>query len=125
MFQDQELRCCDDQSGFSLFVTEQGASESLAAAKELGRALIAAGQRPSLYHAMDIKGERRVLLDAELGIYSGDFLYLPRTIVEPFVLIELGFIINRQEELRLRQQAEQEKIAAALVAGILAYSLKD
>ena len=58
-------------SGFSLWVAETDQYEhSLRLTTLIGDELLAMGLKPSLYHARDIPGEGRKLVDKERGIYS-------------------------------------------------------
>ena len=119
--QGKQLRYSDRFSGFSLFVPEKGyyAQISRIAARLLADHLIAGRQAFSTYHAMKIPGESRKWLDPERGIFSGDFLYLSRNLKVPFVLLEAGVIVNREEEQRLSDPAEVQRLAG-LVAGAVA-----
>lgn|GEM_PF-240718 len=120
-YQGKKLRYSDRFSGFSLFVPEKGyyAEISLMAARLLADHLIAGRQSFSTYHAMKIPGESRKWLDSKRGIFSGDFLYLSRNLKVPFVLLEAGVIVNRQEEKRLSDPAEVQRLAG-LVSGAVA-----
>ncbi len=115
-------RYADDFSGHSLFVaagTPVG-PESVALGQDLGRALVAAGLTPTLHHAEDIPGERRELLDTSLGLYRRDTLGLLRMSTVPAVLVEVGVIVHRAEELRLLEADEAERFAEALASGLRA-----
>ncbi len=107
-------------SGHSLFVSRshEAAEASLRLARWIGRALADAGFRYSPHHAEAIPGESRDLLDAELGIYRFDGLYVLRTSPVPAVLIEAGVIKHPEEELRLLDPAYQAAFAAAVAAGV-------
>jgi len=124
-YQGRKLRYSDRFSGFSLFVPEKGyyAEISRIAARLLADHLIAGRQAFSTYHAMKIPGESRKCLDPERGIFSGEFLYLTRNLKVPFVLLEAGVIVNRQEEQRLSDPAEVQRLAG-LVTGAVA-ALRD
>jgi len=52
------------------------------------------------------------------GVHSANFFVL-RTAKMPSILLELGFISNRDDERMLRQKEFREKIAKAVVKGIL------
>lgn len=117
-----ELSHTDAAAGFSLFVPAETpvAAESLAAARAIADAIMAAGDRPSLHHAEPIEGENRRLLDAGRGIYAGDFLKLLRTAAAPAVLIEVGVIKNPDEERRLADPAVIDALAGAVAGAIAA-----
>ncbi|MBX4145647.1 N-acetylmuramoyl-L-alanine amidase, partial [Ralstonia pickettii] len=67
--------------GFSVFVSERNPhyAESLRCAKAIAERLVAAGERPSLYHAQPIRSENRPLIDPPLGIHRFDDLVVLRT----------------------------------------------
>ncbi|KFL53945.1 cell wall hydrolase [Burkholderia pyrrocinia] len=106
--------------GFSVFVSErnQHYAESLRCAKAIGERLVAAGERPSLYHAQPIRGENRPLIDPQLGIHRFDDLVVLRTAPIPAVLVEAGVIVNPDEEARLAQRGTIQRLSAAIAGGI-------
>jgi N-acetylmuramoyl-L-alanine amidase len=122
-FEGQARRYADNFSGFSLFVSldSQTAEANRTLGRTLGEALIQAGNSPTLHHAEDIQGERRELLDADLGLYRRDTLAVLRAATMPTVLVEGGVLVNRDEEFRLRDPSWQRRFASALVAGIRAF----
>ena len=85
-------------AGFSIFVSQRNPryEESLRCAKAIGEALVAAGEKPSLYHAEPIAGENRPLLDRRLGVHRFDGLAVLKTATMPAVLVEAGVIVNRR-----------------------------
>jgi N-acetylmuramoyl-L-alanine amidase len=91
-----------DISGYSLFVAETNAwrAASLDLAREIGRGLRARGHTPTLHHAEPIQGENRRLLDAALGVYEAPFVVVTVATM-PAILLELGVLVNRDEEARL------------------------
>ena len=109
-------------SGFSLFVSEKNPAygKSLACAQAIGEALLAAGERPSLYHATPIPGENRPLLDAGRGVHRFDDLVVLKTASMPAVLVEAGVIANPDEEERLASSETVQKLAHAIAKGIQA-----
>jgi N-acetylmuramoyl-L-alanine amidase len=48
-----------------------------------------------------------------------DSIYLMKNVSAPAVLVECGFLSNREETARLQQPAYQKKLAAAIAAGYL------
>lgn len=116
----QERRFSDRFSGFSLLISRRNPDpkHSLACAQAIGTALRAAGQRPSLHHAEPIQGESRPLVDPVNGIYWFDDLVVLRTASSPAVLLEAGIIVNRADELRLRDPQCQARMAAAVADGV-------
>lgn len=85
--------------GFSVFVSRENKKfdRSLQLARLIAKGFKADGLSPTLHHAEPIKGENRELLSQSLGIYNAPFAVL-RTAKMPSVLVELGVIINREEE---------------------------
>lgn len=51
-----------------------------------------------------------------------DTVYLMEHIQCPGVLVECGFLSNREEELRLRQPAYQKKICCAITGALISYT---
>lgn len=109
--------------GHSLFVSMRNADpdESLRFARLLGAQLHARCLAPTLHHAEPIDGEGRELIDARLGIYRYDDLAVLRSAAMPAVLFEAGVIVNRQEELRLRDPVQQRRMAAALTQAVVGF----
>jgi N-acetylmuramoyl-L-alanine amidase len=61
---------------------------------------------------------RRILVDAEAGVYRYDQLIVLRQTTMPAVLLEAGSIVNRQEELELGTQERRSLTSAAIVAAV-------
>ncbi|MBR8058898.1 N-acetylmuramoyl-L-alanine amidase [Burkholderia dolosa] len=106
--------------GFAVFVSQRNPryAQSLQCAKAIAERLVAAGERPSLYHAEPIKGENRPLIDPSLGIHRFDDLVVLRTAPIPAVLVEAGVIVNPDEEKRLARRETIQRLAAAIAGGI-------
>jgi N-acetylmuramoyl-L-alanine amidase len=109
--------------GYSIFVSASSlwATDSIALATLLGRALTVQGLTPSLHHAEAIPGENRTLLDPRLGIYRFDELVVLRGATMPALLLESGVIVNRDEEQAIQNGGYHTKVAAALVDAISEY----
>lgn len=109
----------DRFAGFSLFVSRRNPAleRSLACASAIGRELRAAGFAPSLYHAEPIPGEWKPFADRANGVHYYDNLVVLHSATQPAVLLEAGVIVNRAEELVLREPATQRRIAAAVAQG--------
>lgn len=109
-----------DFHGFAVFVSERNPryAQSLRCAKSIAERLIAAGEKPSLYHAQPIHGENRPLIDATLGIHRFDDLVVLRTAPIPAVLVEAGVIVNPDEEARLAQPKAIANLSDAIAGGI-------
>jgi N-acetylmuramoyl-L-alanine amidase len=106
--------------GFAIFVSERNPAyaKSLNCARAIGGQLVAAGEKPSLYHAQPIRGENRPLIDARLGIHRFDDLVVLRTAPIPAVLVEAGVIVNPDEEARLARPETIARLSTAIASGI-------
>jgi len=111
---------CDRYSGFSLFISRKNreVKRSLACASAIGAALRGAGFSPSFYHADPIPGENKPFADRANGVHYYDNLIVLKSARTPAVLLEAGVIVNREEELRMRSEETQERIAAAVAQGL-------
>jgi N-acetylmuramoyl-L-alanine amidase len=110
----------DLHSGFSLFVSRKNHAlkASLACASAIGAALRGAGFSPSLYHAEPIPGENKPFADKTNGVHYYDNLIVLKTARTPAVLLEAGVILNRDEEMRMRSEEVQKRIANAVARGL-------
>ncbi len=82
---------------------------SLKCASAIGAALRGAGFRPSRYHADPIVGENRPFADEANGVHYFDNLAVLKTASIPALLFEAGVIVNRDEELRMRDPAVRSR----------------
>ena len=107
-------------SGFSLFVSRLNShtESSLKCASAVGLALRGAGFTPSRYHADPIVGENRPFADEANGVHYFDNLAVLKTASIPALLFEAGVIVNRDEEMRLRDPAVRQRIARAIAAAV-------
>ena len=110
----------DLYSGFSLFVSKLNpdVAASLKCASAIGARLRKAGFTPSRYHADPIAGENRPFADEANGVHYFDNLVVLRTASTPALLFEAGVIVNRDEELRMRDPVVRKHIADAIVSGV-------
>ncbi|MBL8666185.1 MAG: N-acetylmuramoyl-L-alanine amidase [Rhodospirillales bacterium] len=117
---EEKQKWTDRFSGYSLFVSRknQHLKKSLACAQAIGEAMRMAGQTPSLHHAEPIKGENRPLADKINGVYYFDDLVVLKTASSPAVLVEAGIIVNKHDELGLREPATKRRIAFAIASGL-------
>src|SRR5262245_9156085 len=116
-----ETRLFSDRfAGFSLFVSRRNPdlATSLACASAIGAAMRAAGFAPSLYHAEPIPGESKPFADRANGVHYYDNLVVLHTAAQPAVLFEAGVIVNRSEELALRDPVARGWMAAAVADGV-------
>jgi N-acetylmuramoyl-L-alanine amidase len=97
--------------GYSLFVSNSKTmnSDSIGLAKAIGTKLTEIGQTPSLHHAEPLPNERRKCLDSKLGIYEAPFTVLTASTL-PSLLIEVGIIVNRDEETLLNEPAYRKTL---------------
>jgi N-acetylmuramoyl-L-alanine amidase len=119
-YEGEARRFSDRFSGFALFVSRRNprAATSLACASAIGAGLRAAGFAPSLYHAEPIPGESKPFADRLNGVHYFDNLVVLHTAAQPAVLLEAGVIVNRAEEVRLRDPATRRRIAKAVAAAV-------
>ena len=119
-FDQVERPFSDLHSGYSLFVSRKNPAlkRSLACASAIGEALRGAGFTPSLYHADPIPGENKPFADKKNGVHYYDNLIVLKTAKTPAVLLEAGVILNRDEEMRMRSQEVQKRIANAVGLGL-------
>jgi N-acetylmuramoyl-L-alanine amidase len=116
----ETLLYSDKFSGFSVFVSRLNShtEESLRCASAIGAALRGAGFVPSRYHADPIVGENRPFADEANGVHYFDNLAVLKSASIPALLFEAGVIVNREEELRMRDPAVRKRIVESIVAGI-------
>lgn len=121
-YEGETRRFSDRFAGFSLFVSRRtpAVRESLACASSVGARLRAHGFAPSLYHAEPIPGESKPFADRTNGVHWYDNLVVLHSATQPALLLEAGVIVNRDEELALREPATQRRIAAAVAEGVAA-----
>jgi len=118
--ENKTLRYCDEYSGYALFVSQTNPDNkvSYALAERIGHHLRCGHHHPTHYHAMDIDGERRKLLDPALGIYAFDELAVLRTVEMPAVLIECGFIVSRYDEREIASEKYQQDFAKSIATAV-------
>ncbi len=113
---------CDEFNGYSIIVSTNNTNSenSIKFAKYLGDEFLNRKMTPTMYHTMDIDGERRRLIDKKRGIYDINFWVVDKAEM-PSVLIETGMIINRNEEKRLANHQYQTKIIKSIINAIQKY----
>jgi N-acetylmuramoyl-L-alanine amidase len=113
-------RFSDRFAGYSLFVSRRNPelAASLACASAIGAAMRGAGFVPSLYHAEPTPGESKPFADRANGVHYYDNLVVLHTATQPAVLFEAGVIVNRAEELALRDPATRARMAEAVADGV-------
>lgn len=108
-------------SGFSIFLSRKAPNIDLSrrCASAAGAALMAAGERPSLYHGDPTFGKARPFFDKARGTHYFDGLAVLRNSNAPGFLWEVGVIVNPGESARLRQDAVARKMAAAMAQALV------
>ncbi len=106
--------------GFSIFVSNKNifVDDSTKLANLIGAELVENSLQPSLHHAENIKGEKRELLSQENGVYRFDDLVILKNATMPAVLLECGIIVNRNEEIQLRDPSYRKKITDSVAKAI-------
>jgi N-acetylmuramoyl-L-alanine amidase len=120
----KQYRFSDRFKGHSIFVSYENSNRpaSMLFAKLLGKQLKARGLAYTPHYADAImRNRRRALLDADVGVYRFDKLYVLRATGMPGALLEAGSIINRNEELLLNTEERQSLIAAAVLDAVESY----
>jgi N-acetylmuramoyl-L-alanine amidase len=95
----------DQYPGHSIFVSIDNPDyqSSLLFATIVGKELKARGLKYTPHYTDAIMGSRRrLLVDTDAGVYRYDQLIVLRQTHMPAVLLEAGSIVNRSEELELR-----------------------
>ena len=103
-FEDKKYDFSDRFPGHSIFISNDNADRagSLLFGQLLGRELKTRGLQYTPHYVEPFMGNRRrVLVDADSGVYRFDQLVVLRMTRMPAVLLEAGSIINRDEELKL------------------------
>jgi N-acetylmuramoyl-L-alanine amidase len=112
----RQLQHSDRFSGFSVFVSRSNPDPetSLACARAIGGQLNRSGFSHSPHHSEPISGENRSFADAANGVFYFDDLVVLKTAKMPAVLLEASIIVNRQDELLLRDASTRERLARAI-----------
>jgi len=110
----------DKFNGYSVFVSHKNANKNLSFkfALLLAKELQSRGLSFSKHHAEDIPGERKALLEPQLGIYQYDNLSVLRETAAPAVLLEAGIIVNREEEVQAASPSRRSSIASAVASSV-------
>ena len=111
----------DDYPGYALFISNDNADPagSLLFGHLLGQELEHRGLHYTPHYTLALMGHRRrILVDAEAGVYRYDQLIVLRQTRMPALLLEAGSIVNRQEELELGTPERRSLTSAAIVAAV-------
>lgn len=106
--------------GYSIFVSAVNPlyETSLEFAKAIALRLHALGRKPALHHAEKIPGEGRELLDARLGVYRFDELLVLRKTKIPAVLLEVGVIVDEDDEAYVKSAENRAAMISAIVSAV-------
>src|ERR1700720_1088946 len=111
----------DDYPGYAIFISNDNAERagSLLFGSMLGHELERRNLHYTPHYTLALMGHRRrVLVDAEAGVYRYDQLIVLRQTRMPAVLLEAGSIVNREEELELATPRSEEHTSAAIAAAV-------
>src|SRR5262252_270785 len=111
----------DDYPAYAIFISNDNAdpAASLLFGSLLGRELERRSLHYTPHYTLALMGHRRrILVDAETGVYRYDQLIVLRQTTMPAVLLEAGSIVNRQEELELGTPERRSLTSAAIVAAV-------
>jgi N-acetylmuramoyl-L-alanine amidase len=111
----------DDYPGYAIFISNDNADPagSLQFGSLLGHELESHGLHYTPHYTLALMGHRRrILVDAEAGVYRYDQLIVLRQTRMPAVLLEAGSIVNRQEELELGTPERRALTSTAVVAAV-------
>jgi len=117
----QENHFNDDFPGYAIFISNENADRagSLKFGAFLGKELESRGLHYTPHYTLALMGHRRrILVDANAGVYRYDQLIVLRETKMPAVLLEAGSIVNRQEELELGTAERRSLTSAAVTAAV-------
>jgi N-acetylmuramoyl-L-alanine amidase len=120
-FEGAKHQYCDRFPGHSIFISRDNRDYggSLLFGQMLGRCLKARGLQYTPHYVEKFMGSRRrILVDAQAGVYRYDQLILLRHTQMPAVLLEAGSIVNRDEEVALASPERRELISAAATEAV-------
>lgn len=109
--------------GYSIFVSGQNArfADSRRFAELLGKHFLELGRPPTLHHAEPIPGENRPLLNEKTGVYQFDRLAVLRHAKVPAVLLELGVIVDEEDDAYVNHPANRKAMVQAVVRAVQEY----
>jgi len=117
----QENHFNDDYPGYAIFISNENADRagSLFFGAFLGKELESRGLHYTPHYTLALMGHRRrILVDANAGVYRYDQLIVLRETKMAAVLLEAGSIVNRQEELELGTEKRRSLTSAAVAAAV-------
>jgi N-acetylmuramoyl-L-alanine amidase len=110
--------------GHSIFISNDNADRagSLLFGQLVGRELKARGLQYAPHYTEPFMGNRRrVLVDADAGVYRFDQLVVLRMTRMPAVLLEAGSIIHRDEELKMLAPERRALITESVVDAVAGF----
>ena len=107
----------DQWAGHSMFVSTR--NPDLATSVMCGRSIGARLQRAG-FTPTDKNARRRAYIDAEHAVHAFDNLIVLYRALQPALLFEAGVIKHRDEELLLRDEARQARMAGEIATGLKA-----
>lgn len=110
--------------GHSIFISNDNADRagSLLFGQLIGRELKTRGMKYTPHYVEPFMGSRRrVLVDAEAGVYRFDQLVVLRMTRMPAVLLEAGSIIHRDEELAMLSPERRALIAESVAEAVASF----
>lgn len=107
-------------NGFSLFVSRLNMAydTSVVFATKIGESLVSINRLPTLHHAEMIEGESKELIKTKFGVYNYDNLVVLKNNRYPSVLLEIGLIVDEQDELYISTPKNIKKMCDAIVLAI-------
>ncbi len=110
-------------AGYSIFVSKLNPqfADSYHFAEIMGQEMLRLGRSPAMHHAENIPGENRELLNTTMGIYRFDDLIVLKKTNIPAVLLEVGVIVDPDDEHYVSSNGKQEAISQAIVSAVRAY----
>jgi N-acetylmuramoyl-L-alanine amidase len=120
-FNGEQMAYSDRFKGHSIFVSHDNGDYrgSVQFAQMLGQRLKDRGLKYTPHYTESFMGSRRrILVDADAGVYRYDQLIVLRSTRIPAVLLEAGSIINRDEELAMATPERRGIISAAAVDAV-------
>ena len=106
--------------GFSVFVSGSNPQfeQSARLAKAIGQNLRQIGRSSNWYHNKPLQGENRPFLDKTNGVYQYDGLAVLRLTKMPAVLVEIGVIVDKDDEQTVSQAANRSQMIQAIVRAL-------
>jgi N-acetylmuramoyl-L-alanine amidase len=117
----REISFNDEIGGYTIYLSSKNSAynTSFKVAQSISGHLITLGVSSAVEHRAYLADGRRRLLDSELNIWDYRELAVLKYSSIPAILIEAGFLSNRQDVARLRDESFRRKISDAIAHGVL------